>query len=117
MPPRRRRLAGAACGPVEPLLVVDRAAQLARMSYRRYLRTPEWRQIRAAALLRAGNACALDASHTENLEVHHRTYERRGAELPTDLIVLCHACHQHHHQALDRPEPSLLGRLLGRRAA
>jgi 5-methylcytosine-specific restriction endonuclease McrA len=128
------RLAGAALEPVEPLVSStappDRLTELQTMRYRDYLRSPEWRQVRAAALLRAGNACALDASHTEDLEVHHRSYERRGAELPTDVIVLCQPCHRLHHQAHGRPsrpvatanEPrskpaSLFSRLLNRRAA
>jgi 5-methylcytosine-specific restriction endonuclease McrA len=132
--PRRGvwRLAGAALEPVEPLVgsraAPDRLVELNTMAYREYLRTPEWRQVRAAALLRAGNACALDTTHTEDLEVHHRTYERRGAELPTDVIVLCRECHRVHHAAFGRPArdagpepapartPSLLSRLL-RRAA
>jgi restriction endonuclease Mrr len=123
--PRRGvwRLAGAAREPAVPLVdepaPPDRLAQLRTMPYAKYLRTSEWRKVRAAALLRAGNACALDMTHTEHLEVHHRTYERRGAELPTDIIVLCRECHRRHHDG--RPEPdrpdSLLGRLLRRRAA
>jgi hypothetical protein len=145
------RLAGAALEPVEPLVSstapLPRLAELQAMRYRDYPRTPEWRQVRAAALLRAGNACALDASHTEDLEVHHRSYERRGAELPTDVTVLCRQCHRVHHEANGRPRrssvappaspaldvciaplpashgksrpapTSLLGRLFGRRAA
>lgn len=127
------RLAGAAREPVGPLVAFppDRAERLRTMPYPAYLRTPEWRQVRAAALLRAGHACALDATHTERLEVHHRTYERRGAELPADVTVLCHACHQVHHEVFGRPHreegapavappprpASLLSRLLGRRAA
>jgi hypothetical protein len=85
--------------PVEP----ERLAELCAMQYRDYLRTPEWSRTRNAALSRAGNACSLDASHTENLEVHHRSYERLGAELTTDLVVLCHACHQLHHKQNGRP--------------
>jgi hypothetical protein len=82
---------------------VERLAELRAMPYPLYLRTPEWRRTRAAALLRAGNACSLDVTHTEGLEVHHRTYERRGAELATDLAVLCHSCHQLHHKEYGRP--------------
>jgi hypothetical protein len=85
--------------PVEPA----RLAELRAMRYRDYLRTPEWRRTREAALSRAGNACSLDAGHTENMEVHHRSYERLGAELTTDLVVLCHACHQLHHKQNGRP--------------
>jgi hypothetical protein len=85
--------------PLEP----ERLAELCAMPYRLYLRTPEWNRTRKAALLRAGNACSLDATHTENLEVHHSSYERLGAELTTDLVVLCHACHQLHHKQNGRP--------------
>ena len=80
-----------------------RLAELRSMPYRSYLRTPEWRQARAEALLRAGYACSLDVSHTANLDVHHRTYERLGAELATDLVVLCRSCHQMYHDEYGRP--------------
>lgn len=104
------RLAGAALQPPERVLdepvYVDRREELERMSYREYLRTPEWRQTRAAALLRAGDACSLDVTHTTDLEVHHRDergYERRGRELAADLVVLCHDCHMLHHKVHGRP--------------
>jgi Mrr N-terminal domain len=102
----------------------ERLAELRAMPYRQYLRTPEWRQTKAAALLRAGDCCSLDAKHTGGLEVHHNTYERLGAELTTDLVVLCHSCHQLYHKEYGRPrrkrsakpatrrKPSLLRRLL-----
>lgn len=32
-----------------------------------------------------------------SLQVHHRTYERLGAELPGDLQVLCPECHRSVH--------------------
>jgi hypothetical protein len=89
--------------PVAEAVGAERLAELRAMPYRQYLRTPEWRQTKAAALLLAGNACSLDVTHTEGLEVHHRTYERLGAELMSDLVVLCHACHQLYHQENGRP--------------
>jgi restriction endonuclease Mrr len=92
-----------AASAVDEPVDAGRLAELRAMQYRLYLRTPEWRRTRAAALVRAGNACSLDVSHTEGLEVHHRTYERLGEELVTDLTVLCHACHQLHHKAYGRP--------------
>lgn len=101
------RLAGAAAEPAPPTitqpLALDRLVELREMPYRQYLRTPEWRRTRAAALERAGNACSLDATHTQDLEVHHRTYERLGAELPGDVVVLCRTCHRVHHAAHGRP--------------
>jgi hypothetical protein len=80
-----------------------RQRELEAMSYREYLRTPEWRRTRAAALERAGYCCALDVTHTEDLEVHHRTYERLGRELAIDLVVLCRPCHRLHHDVFGRP--------------
>jgi hypothetical protein len=80
-----------------------RQRELEAMSYREYLRTPEWRTTRAAALERAGYCCALDVTHTEDLEVHHRTYERIGRELAIDLVVLCRPCHRLHHDEFGRP--------------
>jgi hypothetical protein len=95
--------------PVVAAVNAERLAELRAMPYRQYLRTPEWRRTRAAALLRAGNGCSLDAKHTSGLEVHHSTYERLGAELTTDLAVLCHSCHQLHHKEYGRPrrEPAV----------
>lgn len=89
--------------PVAEAVSAKRLAELRAMPYPLYLRTPEWRRTRAAALLRAGNCCSLDAKHIDGLEVHHNTYERLGAELTTDLVVLCHSCHQLHHKQYGRP--------------
>lgn len=85
--------------PVAP----ERLAELRAMPYPYYLKTPEWHKTRDAALLRAGHACSLDATHTENLDVHHRSYERLGTELTCDLVVLCRPCHQLHHKRYGRP--------------
>jgi restriction endonuclease Mrr len=107
--PRRSvwRLAGAARDAPAPAcdepVFADRLDELRRMPYRAYLRTPEWRVTRAAALQRAGHSCSLDVTHTDALEVHHRTYERLGHELASDLVVLCHACHVVHHTQFGRP--------------
>lgn len=101
------RLAGAALETSPPAIddetAPDRLTQLRSMSYREYLRTPEWRRTRAAAILRAGGCCSLDVTHTDGLEVHHRTYERLGEELASDLTVLCRACHRLHHKEHGRP--------------
>lgn len=103
------RLAGAAREVPAPAcdepVFVDRAEELQRMAYREYLRTPEWRVTRAQALERAGNCCSLDVTHADDLEVHHRTYERVGHELAADLVVLCHDCHDLHHKEFGRPGP------------
>lgn len=124
------KLAGAALDTPQPAteepVAADRLTGLRELPYRKYLRTPEWRRTRAAALLRANHCCSLDVTHTEGLEVHHRTYERLGEELASDVIVLCRECHRLHHAAHGRPsrrvtprgkapvasKPSLLQRLM-----
>lgn len=103
------RLSGAAAQePAESEYPInsERIAELRAMPYRDYLRTPEWCQTRAAALERAGHRCSLDHTHSDHLEVHHNTYDRLGAELPSDVVVLCQACHRVHHNAYGRPRRS-----------
>jgi len=68
--------------------------------YHAYLRSPEWKERRIAALRYWGYACALNARHRGQLEVHHRCYDRLGAETPTDVIVLCARCHRLFHDLL-----------------
>lgn len=72
---------------------------LRRLPYAEYLKTAHWQRVRGLALEQAGHMCDLCA-RDKQLEVHHRTYERLGFERQSDLIVLCHDCHQDHHKAL-----------------
>lgn len=101
------RLAGAAVREPTPLVAervgAQRLAELRAMPYREYLRAPEWRRTRAAALDRADHRCSLDRAHVDRLEVHHNTYDRLGAELASDLVVLCHSCHHLYHDAYGLP--------------
>jgi hypothetical protein len=73
-----------------------RLEELRTMPYNQYLLTPEWKQRRRAALFRASYRCQICNSN-ERLHVHHRTYERLGAEAASDIIVLCCHCHQQYH--------------------
>jgi 5-methylcytosine-specific restriction endonuclease McrA len=66
------------------------------LDYQTYISSPEWREKATEAKRRAGYSCVLCAC-TGSLEVHHRTYERLGNELPSDLVVLCWRCHRRHH--------------------
>jgi len=75
----------------------DRLAELRAMTYSDYLQTPEWRERRAVAVDWARGACQLCNSEKKPLHVHHRTYDRLGAELPADLVVLCKDCHEKFH--------------------
>lgn len=65
---------------------------LRALPYDQYLETPHWKEARKKALNRAQWRCELCASR-DNLNVHHRSYERLGRELYHDLIVLCRECH------------------------
>lgn len=64
--------------------------------YEDYLESWEWRQSRDAALRRAKWKCERCQSK-RSLQVHHKSYERLGEELPEDLEVLCGPCHEGHH--------------------
>ena len=69
---------------------------LATMPYADYLKTDHWQTVRKAALERAEHRCQT-CSTDEHLHVHHRTYENRGAERDSDVIVLCKTCHERFH--------------------
>lgn len=73
-----------------------RKKQLREMPYNEYLRTKEWREKRMRVLLRDGYRCTKCGS-SEQLNVHHLTYERRGAERYADLTTLCRRCHRKEH--------------------
>jgi hypothetical protein len=79
------------------LQICDLAVQRHVMPYRQYLATDWWQLVRAGALNAAGGACQV-CNATETLDVHHRTYERRGMERAEDLIVLCRDCHTIFHE-------------------
>jgi hypothetical protein len=57
----------------------DRLHELQSMPYEEYLQTPEWQERRQIMLERAGNCCQV-CNGSSDLQVHHRTYERRGNE-------------------------------------
>lgn len=59
------------------------------------------------AIRKAGERCQL-CNRGGELHVHHRTYERFGAEMEDDLTVLCAGCHDLYHRA---------GRIRGSEAA
>lgn len=77
--------------------LIDRIKALRAMPYKDYLQTEEWQQRRREALSFANNSCQVCNAKGIELHVHHRTYERRGAEMAGDIIVLCKKCHALFH--------------------
>lgn len=71
--------------------------RLRSMPYKDYLKTEHWQTVREAALERAEHRCQACNDATK-LHVHHRTYERRGEENPTDVVALCADCHRVFHE-------------------
>lgn len=63
-----------------------------------WYRTPHWARLKKVARERCGGRCErcsrelADAGH-----LHHLTYERAGAELETDVQMICYVCHDKEH--------------------
>ena len=81
------------------MIVEDRLYDTTEMRYDLYLQTAEWQTLRRIKMEAASHRCQICNSDAGPLEVHHRTYERRGRERLDDLTVLCRRCHQSHHDA------------------
>jgi hypothetical protein len=63
------------------------------MNYERYIRSSQWKEKRDMRLAIDGHRCVRCGVSDERLEVHHKTYERFGAEEIADLETLCVRCH------------------------
>lgn len=81
----------------ELLTEEDTLSFAAGLPYELYLKTPHWKRIRDEALERAEHRCQM-CNRGGVLDVHHRTYERLGAEHPMDVFVLCRGCHTAFHR-------------------
>lgn len=82
-----------------------RRAKAAPDSYREYLNSASWRMTRNRALRRANYRCQRCGTKRDP-NVHHKTYDRMGAELDSDLEVLCFSCHNGHHLEEAYVDPS-----------
>lgn len=81
----------------------ERQTLLSNMPYKEYLQTTEWQDIRKHKLRKAHYKCEL-CNSASLLHVHHKTYENRGNERDSDLIVLCESCHAKFHNKLAKEE-------------
>lgn len=78
-----------------------RRLQLRSMPYEEYLKTEEWAAKREQTLERDEYRCRV-CNEKEGLQVHHRTYMRRGDEDLNDLTTLCSRCHEHFHRIISK---------------
>ena len=63
------------------------------MTYKEYMKSEMWQQIREKAFERDGYRCAMCGSQ-ENLEGHHICYNKMGRwDDWMSVLTLCHRCH------------------------
>lgn len=74
----------------------EQCSKLKEMSYKDYLLTDHWTNLRLISQQRADWKCQL-CYGGKKLHTHHRTYRRRGCERISDLTVLCESCHEKFH--------------------
>lgn len=79
--------------PISEVLFDDSGIEFKIPIYRDYINSPAWKKKSDAAKERAKYRCQVCNTKDEILDTHHRTYERLGRELESDLIVLCRSCH------------------------
>lgn len=68
-------------------------------SYNAYLKSEHWR-IFSDGMRR--KKCFVCGRNDVSLQVHHTTYERLGAEWPTDVITVCNGCHEDVHKLVKK---------------
>ena len=68
--------------------------------YGEYIKSEWWQKVSWACKWMYGMRCAV-CNSAENLNAHHKTYERKGFEHPEDLICLCNKCHAKFHDKLE----------------
>lgn len=70
-------------------------------TYKKYLVSEHWRQVRKAVLILAGGKCMICGS-SHGLNVHHnkKGYRHLWKESTGDLVLLCRDCHSLYHGRL-----------------
>lgn len=86
----------------------ERLRELGYHSYREYLSSPHWADVKARfrASKLCSNSCAACGSRGPTA-IHHRTYKRVGAEYLIDLNELCRPCHEKVHAYEDATQQHL----------
>lgn len=84
----------------------NRIAKIRRVNYYDYIKSNDWKRKKSELEKSARYRCQVCNKGKDEtiLNVHHRTYARLGCELPSDLVVLCRACHALYHGKLPSPK-------------
>lgn len=64
--------------------------------YLNYLSSNHWKRFNSIYRKRVGNRCEFCWSD-KRTELHHITYARIGKERNSDVVLLCHSCHNQVH--------------------
>jgi len=94
----------------------DRARGIGYQSYSHYLSSNHWKHM--VETYRTSTCFCCRAEGT--LHLHHLSYERLGAEQPTDFVTVCNSCHDNLHTAVNAGKVSLgnahlrLAQMIGR---
>lgn len=64
--------------------------------YHEFLKSEEWKHIRAARMAIDGNVCAICGA-TDKLRVHHISYENGWCDVD-NMITVCDRCHEDAHR-------------------
>ena len=75
---------------------------MTKEEYSEYLQSDHWQTVREERLEYDHHQCVFCGT-TNDLQVHHITYDRLGSEdVPHDLVTLCRTCHFKLHEILER---------------
>lgn len=78
-----------------PSVIEGQLRPLGYGRYAEYLASDHWRDVKRA--YRESDRPQRCKCGTAGRHLHHLTYERLGAELLTDLLLLCEDCHRRIH--------------------
>ena len=76
-------------------LIVGYVKRKRKISYTSYIRSKTWEK-KADRIRQIGGFRCADCGG-RGWQVHHKTYERLGREIDSDLILLCAKCHKRRH--------------------
>jgi hypothetical protein len=76
--------------------------KLGYKNYSDYLKSGHWQEMKVR-VKKKRCICKND----DRLELHHKTYSRIGEEHLSDLVWLCHNCHEYLHDIVSKGEVSL----------